>query len=149
MRKMKYPAVETDRLRLRLLTLEGHEAVFRHFAAEEVTRYMDIPPCRSIGETDEIIQFHIDDSGCRWGGDKQQEQLAGTCGCHCWTTGPRSKRKIGIGLSRAFRCRGLMTEALRPVIQCGFEKMGQGPQRILARTPLFQDTMDVESKSDT
>ncbi|MEK5239804.1 GNAT family N-acetyltransferase [Paenibacillus sp. FSL L8-0470] len=63
MTKMNYPVIETDRLNLRLLTLEDREAVFRHFSEEEVTRYMDIPPCRDISEADEIIQFHIDDSG--------------------------------------------------------------------------------------
>lgn len=125
MTKMNYPVIETDRLKLRLLTIEDREAVFRHFSEEEVTRYMDIPPCRDISEADEIIQFHIDDSGCRWGVfDKQQDQLAGTCGYHCWTTGPEGKAEIGFDLSRDFWGRGLMTEALLPVIAFGYEEMG-------------------------
>ncbi|OKP67893.1 GCN5 family acetyltransferase [Paenibacillus sp. P3E] len=122
---MNYPVIETDRLRLRVLTLEDNEAVFQHFSDEEVTRYMDIPPCRDIAEADEMIQFHIDDSGCRWGiFDKQQERMAGTCGYHCWRTGPPGTAEIGYDLSRAFWGKGLMTEALHPVIQFGFEQMG-------------------------
>ncbi|WP_379162829.1 GNAT family N-acetyltransferase [Paenibacillus sp. sgz5001063] len=122
--KMNYPVMETDRLRLRLLTLEDNEAVFRHFSDEEVTRYMDIAPCRDIAEADEIIQFHIDDSGCRWGVfDKQRGQMAGTCGYHCWTAVPLGKAEIGFDLSRDFWGLGMMKEALIPVIQFGFEQM--------------------------
>lgn len=125
MTKPHYPVIETDRLKLRLLTVEDRQAVFRHFSDEEVTRYLDIPPCRSIEEAEEIIQFHIDDPGCRWGlFDKHQDQLAGTCGFHCWTTGSAGKAEIGFDLSKAFWGRGLMAEALLPVITFGYEVMG-------------------------
>lgn len=108
-----------------MLKPEDREAVFRHFSDEEVTRYMDIPPCRDLSEADEIIQFHIDDSGCRWGVfDKQQDQLAGTCGYHGWTTGPAGKAEIGFDLSKGYWGRGLMSEALLPVIKFGYEVMG-------------------------
>ncbi|UQZ37438.1 GNAT family N-acetyltransferase [Paenibacillus sp. PK3_47] len=122
---MNYPVIETDRLSLRLLTLADREAVFRHFSDEEVTRYMDIPPCRDIREADGIIRFHMDDPGCRWGiFDKRQNQLAGTCGYHCWSGGPAGKAEIGFDLSRACWGKGMMTEALLPVISFGYEVMG-------------------------
>ncbi len=123
--KMDFPMIETDRLTLRLLTLNDSEAVFRHFSDEEVTRFMDIPPCREIHEAIEIIQFHIEDTGCRWGiFDKQTGQLAGTCGYHCWVTGTAAKAEIGFDLSRAYWGQGLMTEALLPVIEFGYGQMG-------------------------
>ncbi|MHA6533000.1 GNAT family N-acetyltransferase [Paenibacillus sp. BAC0078] len=122
---MDFPMIETDRLTLRLLTLDDSEAVFRHFSDEEVTRFMDIPPCREIREAIEIIQFHIEDTGCRWGiFDKQTGQLAGTCGYHCWVTGTAAKAEIGFDLSRDYWGQGLMTEALLPVIEFGYGQMG-------------------------
>lgn len=86
---------------------------------------MDIPPCRDIAEAVEIIRFHTEDSGCRWGlFDKATGQLAGTCGYHCWVTGEPSKAEIGYDLSSAWWGQGLMTEAITPVIRVGFELMG-------------------------
>ena len=125
MEKFAFPELETVRLRLRLLTLEDHEAVFAHFADEEVTRFMDIPPCRHIGEADEIIRFHLEDSGCRWGiFDKSTGQLAGTVGYHCWVTGESSRAEIGFDLSRNYWGQGFMAEALPQVLTFGFEGMG-------------------------
>lgn len=123
--KLAFPVMETERLILRVLTLEDNAAVFRHFSDEEVTRYMDIAPCTDIREADEIIQFHLDDSGCRWGVfDKSTGQLAGTCGYHCWSPGNGAKAEIGFDLSKEYWGRGLMSEAVSPVIQFGLQQMG-------------------------
>jgi ribosomal-protein-alanine N-acetyltransferase len=123
--KFAFPEFETERLVLRLLAQEDSAAVYRHFAEEEVTRYLDIPSCKDIGEAGEIIRFHIEDPGCRWGLFlKETGQLAGTCGYHCWDSGPSSKAEIGFDLSEAYWGQGLMTEATVPVIQVGFEQMG-------------------------
>lgn len=125
MGKFAFPEFETERLVLRLLAQKDSAAVYRHFADEEVTRYLDIPPCRDIEEAGEIIRFHIEDSGCRWGLFlKETGQLAGTCGYHCWDSGPSAKAEIGFDLSEAYWGQGLMTEAVVPVIQVGFEQMG-------------------------
>jgi ribosomal-protein-alanine N-acetyltransferase len=50
--------------------------------------------------------------------------LAGTCGFHCWDSGPAGKAEIGFDLSEAYWGQGLMTEAVVPVLQVGFEQMG-------------------------
>jgi [ribosomal protein S5]-alanine N-acetyltransferase len=123
--KFAFPVMETDRLVLRLLTPEDNVAVFRHFSDEEVTRYMDIPPCKEIGEADEIIKYHLDDSGCRWGVfDKQTDVLMGTCGYHCWVEDLPAKAEIGFDLSRAYWGQGFMSEAVIRVIHFGFDQMG-------------------------
>lgn len=41
--KFAFPELETERLYIRVLQESDSTAVFRHFADEEVTRYMDIP----------------------------------------------------------------------------------------------------------
>ena len=66
-RIIAFPELETKRIRLRLLTLADSEEVYHHFSDSEVTRYMDIEPCKDMKEAEEIIQYHLDDAGCRWG----------------------------------------------------------------------------------
>ncbi|TYP69551.1 GNAT family N-acetyltransferase [Paenibacillus methanolicus] len=119
-----FPPLETERLRLALLTLADAEAVMRHFGDERVTAFMDIPPCRSIAEAEEIIRFHLHDSGCRWGlFDRLNGELIGTCGFHCWAEQAPARAEIGFDLSPAYWGQGLMLEALRPVVAIGFERM--------------------------
>ncbi|WP_150273426.1 GNAT family N-acetyltransferase [Paenibacillus tepidiphilus] len=125
MEALTFPELETRRLKLRMLTLADGEAVWRHFADEEVVRFMDIEPCHSLEDALEIIQFHLDDSGCRWGlFAKDTGRLTGTCGFHCWTREPEAKAELGYDLSPAYWGQGLMAEALAAVIAFGFAQMG-------------------------
>ncbi|MGF9697962.1 GNAT family N-acetyltransferase [Paenibacillus sp. MABNR03] len=119
-----FPKIETERLILRELTLADSEAVLIHFANPEVTRFMDIEPCRSIKEAEEIIQFHMDDSGCRYGlFDKTKGGLIGTAGFHCWAPESPSSAEIGFDLSPSYWGQGLMQEALNEVIKLGWHVM--------------------------
>ncbi|QHT59126.1 GNAT family N-acetyltransferase [Paenibacillus lycopersici] len=121
---MIYPERTTPRLRLRELTLADAEAACRHFADPEVTRFMDIEPCGSIREAEAIIQFHLDDSGCRYGMfDKETAALLGTCGFHCWRQDPAGIAEIGFDLSPSCWGQGYMAEALRELIDIGFRQM--------------------------
>ncbi|WP_328589285.1 GNAT family N-acetyltransferase [Litchfieldia alkalitelluris] len=121
---MKFPIIDTERLYLRELKINDREAVFKHFAEEAVTKFMDISPCSGLLEAEEIIQFHLDDSGCRWGiFDKIEDTLIGTCGYHCWDSNSIAKAEIGFDLSESFWGNGYMTEAIYPVIQFGFKQM--------------------------
>ncbi|MGO4694794.1 GNAT family N-acetyltransferase [Paenibacillus sp. 2TAB26] len=120
-----FPELETERLRLSILTLEDSEAIYKHFSDENVTRFMDINPCEDLNEAKEIIQYHIDDKGCRWGiFSKKDHRLVGTCGFHCWVQGEQPKAEIGFDLAKEYWGMGLMQEALLPVIAFGFEQMG-------------------------
>lgn len=83
---LKYPHIKTNRLFMRELTLDDAEAVYRHFSSPEVTAFMDIEVCKNIEEVQEIIAFHINDSGCRYGlFNIGNDNLIGTCGFHCWS----------------------------------------------------------------
>lgn len=122
---MKYPEIETERLYLRELTIEDVEKVFRHFSDPDVVRFMDIEVCKDFTEAEEIIMFHIDDSGCRYGlYSKENNELIGTCGFHCWSTEKDGiKAEIGFDLTPRYWGRGLMQEALNEVIEMGFKLM--------------------------
>jgi ribosomal-protein-alanine N-acetyltransferase len=103
--------------------MEDTAAVFRHFSEDDVTRYTDTESCTGEEDARQIILFHIRDSGCRWGlFEKGTGELVGTCGYHCWLKGEASA-EIGYDLGKAHWGRGLMQEALRPVISFGFETM--------------------------
>lgn len=120
-----FPDLETSRLILRVLTLDDTESVFRHFSDDDVTRFMDIPSCTRREEAREIIEFHLKDSGCRWGlFEKERGELIGTCGYHAWTRDPAtSMAEIGYDLGKAYWGKAFMREALQSAIPFGFDEM--------------------------
>jgi ribosomal-protein-alanine N-acetyltransferase len=124
--KIEFPLLETERLKLRILTLQDAEEVFRHFSDEEITRFMDIEPCMDIQEAEEIIRFHIEDMGCRWGlYGKMDDEFIGTCGFHCLRrTNDDFIAEVGFDLSKPHWGKGLMSEVLKEIIEYGFTKMG-------------------------
>ncbi|WP_309252416.1 GNAT family N-acetyltransferase [Paenibacillus spongiae] len=115
----------TERISLRLLTLEDAEEVYRHFSDHEVTKYMDIEPCKSRKEAEEIIRYHLEDAGCRWGlYDKQNQSFLGTCGFHYLRDTDHSfMAEIGFDLTKHHWGKGLMSEAMQAVIEYGFTIM--------------------------
>ena len=124
-KQVDYFTLETQRLRLRILTLQDAGHIYQHFADEEITRFMDIEPCRSMEEAEEIIQFHLDDAGCRWGVfDKEQPTLIGTCGFHYLRkTDSGLIAEMGYDLAKSYWGKGYMLEAIQAIIHFGFEKM--------------------------
>ncbi|UNK16932.1 GNAT family N-acetyltransferase [Paenibacillus sp. N3/727] len=119
-----FKEITTSRLLLRELSLRDADSVFRHFSDPEVTRFMDIDPCEKLEEAEEIIQFHMDDSGCRYGlFIKSSGELAGTCGYHCWVKEVPSRAEIGFDLSSSYWGQGFMQEALVEILKLGFDDM--------------------------
>ena len=121
--KMTYPILETERLVMHELTLSDAEAVYNHFANPDVVRFMDIEVCKDLSEAEEIISFHIQDSGCRYGlFHKENGELIGTCGFHCWYQS-ELRAEIGFDLSPSYWGKGIVQEALTELIPVGFAYM--------------------------
>lgn len=119
---VEFPDFETSRLMLRELTLEDTEGIFQLFSDPDVVELMDIEPVQTLAQAEETIRFHINDSGTRWGlFDKKDGALIGSCGYHCWNQTEPISIELGYDLAKAYWGQGLMTEALRPVIDFGFE----------------------------
>lgn len=120
-----FPVIETKRLFMRELSLTDVESVYRHFSNPEVTRYMDIEVCKDLNEAEDIILFHINDSGCRYGlFSKEKNELIGTCGFHCWIKDDQGSRaEVGFDLSPDYWGKGFMQEALNVLIMIGFNRM--------------------------
>lgn len=123
--KFQFPDLETSRTNLRLLKPEDTDSLFKHFSDQEVTEHMDIDVLTSREKALEIIEFHINGSGCRWGiFDKDNNELMGTCGYHCWDRHSAPElAEVGYDLSKTFWGQGLMKEVLCVVIPFAFEKM--------------------------
>ena len=121
--KLNFPILETERLVMRELKLSDTVAVYNHFAKPDVVRFMDIEVCKDLSEAEEIISFHIQDSGCRYGlFHKKDGELIGTCGYHCWVQA-ESRAEIGFDLSPSYWGKGIMQEALKELIHVGFAYM--------------------------
>jgi ribosomal-protein-alanine N-acetyltransferase len=121
------PSLETERLLLRRLKMEDLDFVFRHFSDPEVNRYLlDEEPVRTLEQAQSIIDFYSlpgRKSYNRWViVHKTDMRAIGTCGYHQWQT-MHHRAEIGYDLERASWRKGIMTEALRAMLQYGFEKM--------------------------
>jgi ribosomal-protein-alanine N-acetyltransferase len=136
---MHYPCLETERLYLRELTLDDAPAVQAHFGDPEVTEFMDIDPCKSLQSAREIIEYHVQDTGVRWGiFDRQTDALIGTCGFHCWDEAA-AQAEIGFDLSRTYWGQGLMREAVEAALAFGFDAMA------LSEIRAFSDRANARS----
>jgi [ribosomal protein S5]-alanine N-acetyltransferase len=122
----EYPALETERTILRILTKDDAKEVLNHFSDPVVTMFMDIEPCKDLKEAEEIIQYHEDDLGCRWGiFDKCHGNFLGTIGFHNFRKiDEEFIAEIGFDLSTRYWGKGYMTEVIEEVIQFGFTRMG-------------------------
>jgi [ribosomal protein S5]-alanine N-acetyltransferase len=122
----QYPTLQTERLFLIILTLEHIKEVFRHFSDKDITEFMDIEPCKDLKEAEEIIQYHLDDIGCRWGlFIKEDDQFIGTCGFHYFRkNSDEMTAEVGFDLAKTHWGKGYMREVMETVIEFGFSEMG-------------------------
>jgi len=127
-RPIYFPTLQTDRLTLRLLTMDDIDFIYHHFRDPQVTQYlMDEPPVADYAESRAIINFFLEPE-CkeqnRWGIIRKADgRLIGTCGYHHWEKS-YFRAEIGYDLSPDCWGQGYMTEALRAMIRNGFENLG-------------------------
>jgi len=123
-----FPVLETPRLFLRRLVPPDAEVIFRLQQDPEVTRYIGRDPDPNLEaslQRIEVIDANIrETNGITWGLVlKETGELIGTAGLWRWVKLHRFV-EIGYQLASAYWGRGLMTEALRPILHFGFEVMG-------------------------
>lgn len=121
----QYLALETDRTILKVLTLEYVNEVFLLFSDPNITKYMDIEPCKEKKEAEEIINYHLEDAGCRWGiFNKVDQGFMGTCGFHYLRKIENGiVAEIGYDLGTSYWGKGYMLEVLTSLIDYGFHEM--------------------------
>ncbi|AUB41214.1 rimJ, ribosomal-protein-alanine N-acetyltransferase [Nostoc flagelliforme CCNUN1] len=107
--------------------MQDAEAIFAVFSDPGVTQFHDLDTFTSIKEAIAVVErrakrFEQGD-GIRWGiVHKQDKVLIGSCG---FQLNPQEdSAEIGYELASTFWRQGIMTEAVRTILQFGFEKMG-------------------------
>ncbi len=129
------PYLETERLKLRKLTMRDAGDVFEYASVPGVSLYVSWTPHRTIADTKSFLKhvlFQYEKGiPTSWGIVlKENNKLIGTGGYLWWAT-EHSKAELGYVVSDKYWNKGYMTEALKKILQFGFETMNL--QRIEAR----------------
>jgi RimJ/RimL family protein N-acetyltransferase len=124
----RFPDIETPRLLLRELRREDAEAIFRLFSNPAVMRYYDMDVFTSREQAQALIerqrQRFEQKERFRWGvALKERNTIIGTGGYVAWNR-MWYHAELGYDLASPYWGQGLMTEALKAMIQFGFERMG-------------------------
>lgn len=121
------PVLETNRLKLRKITLEDAEDMYYYCSNEEVPKYASWNPHKTITETKEAIERVLiqwnNKSLVHWGIEyKENSRLIGTIEFATWDR-QHKIAEIGYALSPDYWRKGIATEAARKVIKFGFTNM--------------------------
>lgn len=140
-----FPVLETERLVLREITLDDATFWLRNFADPEVVELTAFePPADLEGAKEEILRYALrpfaQGTGIRWGiSFRGSNDLLGTLGYHQWVREGGNHARIGYEILREQRRKGLMTEAMRAVLDYGFDTMS------LNRVEALIDPINVAS----
>ncbi len=127
----KFPEIRTKRLLLRQPSMKDAEWYLGHFSRPEVVRGGGCPAPREIGAAREELRKYMVDLyrkrlGFRWIITiKGEGRPIGSLGFYKWapSTDWRHQAEMGYDLVREQWGKGIMTEAMKAVIDFGFEKM--------------------------
>ncbi|ABR49494.1 GCN5-related N-acetyltransferase [Alkaliphilus metalliredigens QYMF] len=122
-----FPKLETDRLILKEMLIEDAASIFHIFADEEIMKDYGRFPMKSIEEAESLIAMFDENSkngkGIRWGILlKEENKIIGTCGYHNWNK-RHSRAEIGYELSKDAWRKGYIKEAVKAIIDYGYEIM--------------------------
>jgi len=142
---MHFPALTTNRLLLRQIQAKDAEALFPIFSDAEAMQFYGHEPHRTIDDTRELIRQmegrYARRESIRWGITlKGEDRLIGTCGFHHFDEGFH-RAETGYELHRDFWGKGIMTEAMRAILDYGFGELG------LHRVEAIIDIVNERSKA--
>lgn len=121
------PVLETERLRLRKLSMRDAGDVFAYASVPEVAEHVTWEYHRNISDSMHYLRFitqqYQDGIPSPWGIiHKELGKLIGTIGYHVWSL-PNGFGEVGYALSKDFWNKGYTTEAFEEVIRFGFERL--------------------------
>jgi ribosomal-protein-alanine N-acetyltransferase len=121
------PVIETERLRLRKLSLRDAGDVFEYASDPEVSKTVSWEAHRTIADSLSFlrqINFQYEKGfPSPWAVVlKETHKMIGTVGYHWWSL-ENAKSEVGYVISRLYWNKGYMTEALKEVLGFGFEQM--------------------------
>lgn len=124
-----FPTLRTERLQLDAITDGDVPALYEEFSDPEVTRYEDVETFTSQDDAARMLRFIRDRfdqrAGLRWAIRWREgpRTLMGTCGYNTWARNSFTG-SIGYDLRRDMWNRGVITEAVRAIVDFGFREMG-------------------------
>ena len=121
-----FPRIETGRLLLREITQDDAMGIFKNFSDPEVAKWFFEQPFTEMKQVTQIIaEFKRDFTGGKgltWAIIlKENEACIGTCGYGDLAFGERGE--IGFDLAKEQWGKGLMAEALKAIIDYGYETL--------------------------
>ena len=124
----EFPVLETERLKLRDMLPSDVTALLRHFGNPEVVSFIDSQPIKTIDQANEWLRwmggFFAAKDGLRWGIVlKDDGEFIGSAGLHNWNR-EANYAEIGVDIAPPYWRQGYATEALKTLVQFGWEKMG-------------------------
>ena len=122
------PTLQTERLTLRRLMVSDAMDMFEYSKNKEVTRYLTWDAHPDVGYTREYLQYlgtHYNMGDfVDWGVMlTEEDKMIGTCGFTRFDYNNNSG-EIGYVINPAYRGREIAAEAVRAVMQFGFETLG-------------------------
>ncbi|WP_338378509.1 GNAT family protein [uncultured Flavobacterium sp.] len=124
---MQLTTLNTKRLLLRKLTPEVYDHIYKTLSEKEQLHFLGLTSLEDLKKEQvkhkkglatynkTFVYFQLI--------DKKTQLVIGWCGYHTWYT-DHNRAEIGYGLiSDDYKNKGLMTEALKPIISYGFETM--------------------------
>ena len=123
-----FPEIETARLKLREIADEDTPRLHSVWTDPLVTRYLVLDPFTDLNQTREMISLlkglHSSGEGFRWVLFLAVErETIGTCGFHNWNK-EHARAEIGYEMDSRYWGKGLMSEAVRAIMDYGFTRMG-------------------------
>jgi ribosomal-protein-alanine N-acetyltransferase len=121
------PALNGHRVKLRGLAAGDADALFRIWSHPQVAPWLDTPPLSSAEDAEHLIEVLLqmarEEDSLRWSITGPGGGTIGTCGYNYWQLAGAYRGEIGCELSPAYWGQGYMTEALKLVVNFGFDTM--------------------------
>lgn len=141
---MQLKELHTERLRLRLYTSEVANHVFTTMADDEIITFLGLESVEVLAREKEKLSLGLTTYNRTFANfhliDKQTDAIIGGCGFHTWAPDHR-RAEIGYALHNdGYKQKGLMTEALRAILDYGFTVMN------LHRVEALTDTENAASQ---
>jgi [ribosomal protein S5]-alanine N-acetyltransferase len=124
---MHFDYITTKRLQLRKLTPETYTYLFTHYTEEEIKAFFGFKTeddfLKERGRYEKGVSTFNKSFTTFQIIDTASQKLIGSCGFHTWYT-DHKRAEIGYALTHEdFKRKGIMTEAMAPILQYGFEQM--------------------------
>lgn len=121
------PVLETERLRLRKLTMRDAEDIYSYGRDPLVAKHVLWEAYRSVGEARAYLRYMLRkyrmNEPASWGIElKSSGRIIGTIG-YMWIQSDNAAAEVGYSLARAHWGQGIMTEALEAVIAYAFDSL--------------------------